>query len=258
MLVFIDESGYPRPSDGNNFSTLMAVCIYEKDVRAITNDIYKLKNRIYGKQDEIKSTNLIKKQTIEKNRTKNREYAEEFVKTVTNYNITTFCIIIKRPVSQPITEEGILPKQYHLLMKKVEYCCERRNTEKAIFVFDETNEREDLKIAVNFNNFLFKSRLGKKFTKILETPLFVGSSITPTVQIADIFAGIARQYYEQQLNIKEATTDFEKWLSKLYEMIYRKTENFLQPNSIYYEHGFQYIENLNYIKKHKKPLTNIE
>ena len=110
----------------------------------------------------------------------------------------------------------------------------------------------------NARNFLFKSRLGKKFTKILETPLFVGSSITPTVQIADIFAGIARQYYEQQLNIKEATTDFEKWLSKLYEMIYRKTENFLQPNSIYYEHGFQYIENLNYIKKHKKPLTNIE
>ena len=136
--------------------TLMAVCIYEKDVRAITNDIYKLKNRIYAKQDEIKSTNLIKKQTIEKNRTKNKEYAEQFVKTVSDYNITTFCIIMKRPTSLPSTEETKLPKQYHLLMKKIEYCCERRNTEKAIFVFDETNEREDLKTAENFNNFLFK------------------------------------------------------------------------------------------------------
>ena len=55
-----------------------------------------MKNRIYAKQDEIKSTNLIKKQTIEKNRTKNKEYAEQFVKTVSDYNITTFCIIMKR------------------------------------------------------------------------------------------------------------------------------------------------------------------
>ena len=257
MLVFIDESGYPRPTDGNGFSTLMAVCIYEKDVREITNDIYKLKNRIYAKQDEIKSTNLIKKQTIEKNRTKNKEYAEQFVKTVSDYNITTFCIIMKRPTSLPSTEETKLPKQYHLLMKKIEYCCERRNTEKAIFVFDETNEREDLKTAENFNNFLFKSRLGKKFTKILETPLFVSSAITPAVQIADIFAGIARQYYEQGLNIREASTDYEKWLYELYKMIYQKTENFTQPNSSYYEHGFQYIENLNYIRKDKKSLTNI-
>lgn len=43
MLVFIDESGYPRPSDDNEYSVLMAVCIYEKDIRSIDNDIYKLK-----------------------------------------------------------------------------------------------------------------------------------------------------------------------------------------------------------------------
>ena len=99
--------------------------------------------------------------------------------------------------------------------------------------------------------------MGKKFTKILETPLFVSSAITPAVQIADIFAGIARQYYEQGLNIREASTDYEKWLYELYKMIYQKTENFTQPNSSYYEHGFQYIENLNYIRKDKKSLTNI-
>ena len=75
MLVFIDESGYPRPTDDNEYSVLMAVCIYEKDIRAIDNDIYKLKNQIYNKQDEIKSTNIIKNKPLKKTvlKTKNTQ-----------------------------------------------------------------------------------------------------------------------------------------------------------------------------------------
>lgn len=257
MLVFIDESGYPRPTDDNEYSVLMAVCIYEKDIRAINNDIYKLKNQIYNKQDEIKSTNLIKKQTIEKNRTKNKEFADKFIDIATGHNITTFCIIMKRPIELPITEEGMLPKQYHLLMKKVEYLCERRNIEKSIFVFDETNEKEDLETANSFNGFLFKSRLGKTFNRILETPLFVSSKITPAIQIADIFAGVVRQYYSCGLISRPPTSDYEKWLKSLYDKIVAKTENAIQSNRKYYEYGFQYVTNLNYIKQNKIPLTNI-
>ncbi len=252
MLVFIDESGYPRPTDDNEYSVLMAICIYEKDIRKIADDIYKLKQRIYGKQDEIKSTNLIRKQTIEKNRTKNKEYTDEFVKIASRHNITVFCIIMKRPKELPALEEGILPKQYHLIMKKIEYFCERRNIDKSIFVFDETNEKDDLEIANSFSGFLHKSRLGKSFDRILETPLFVSSKITSAIQIADIFAGIARQYYTAGLNNKSPSTDYEIWLNELYNKIIIKTENALQPNLKYYEYGFQFVENLNYIKRNKK------
>lgn len=132
MLVFIDESGYPRPNDNNKISVLFAVCIYEKDIKSLTNEIYKLKNQIYGKQDEIKSTNIIRKQTIEKNRTHNKEYADKLVSIATKYNITTFCIIMERPKTEISTEEGILPKQYQLLLKKIEYLSEKRNIEKSI------------------------------------------------------------------------------------------------------------------------------
>ncbi len=257
MLVFIDESGYPRPSDDNEYSVLMAVCIYEKDIRSIDNDIYKLKKQIYNNQDEIKSTNLIKRQTIAKNRTKNKEYADRLVDIATSYNITTFCVIMKRPQELPVVEDGILPKQYHLLMKKVEYFCERRNIEKSIFVFDETNEKEDLETANNFSGFLFKSRLGKTFDRILEMPLFVSSKITPAIQIADIFAGIARQYYSSGLNTKQPYDDYEIWLKGLYDKIIAKTDDAVQPNRKYYEYGFQYVTNLNYIKQNKIPLTKV-
>ena len=60
MLVFIDESGYPRPTDSTKNPILLGVCIHENDIKPITNQIYKLKETIYGKQEEIKSKKLIR------------------------------------------------------------------------------------------------------------------------------------------------------------------------------------------------------
>ena len=43
MLAFIDESGYPRPTDSTKNPILLAVCIHESDIKPITNQIYKQK-----------------------------------------------------------------------------------------------------------------------------------------------------------------------------------------------------------------------
>ena len=58
----------PRPTDSTKNPILLGVCIHENDIKPITNQIYKLKDSIYGKQDVIKSTKLIRKATITKNR----------------------------------------------------------------------------------------------------------------------------------------------------------------------------------------------
>ena len=79
MLTFIDESGYPRPTDSTKNPILLGVCIHANDIKPITNQIYKLKDSIYGKQDEIKSTKLIREATITKNRTNNKAYVEGMV-----------------------------------------------------------------------------------------------------------------------------------------------------------------------------------
>ena len=44
MLTFIDESGYPRPTDSTKNPILLGVCIHENDIKPITNQIYKLKD----------------------------------------------------------------------------------------------------------------------------------------------------------------------------------------------------------------------
>ncbi len=43
MLTFIDESGYPRPTDSTKNPILLGVCVHENDIKPITNQIYKLK-----------------------------------------------------------------------------------------------------------------------------------------------------------------------------------------------------------------------
>ena len=72
-------------------------------------------------------------------------------------------------------------------------------------------------------------------------PLFVSSAVTPAVQFADIFAGIVRHYYENELDQKEPETDFQKWIVELFNKLYKLTENNYIPKSHYVEYGFQKI-----------------
>ena len=49
MLMFIDESGYPRPTDPTKNPILLGVCIHENDIKPITNQIYKVKSKFVCK-----------------------------------------------------------------------------------------------------------------------------------------------------------------------------------------------------------------
>ena len=111
MLVFIDESGYPRPTDSTNNPVLLAVCLHENDIKPITNQIYKLKDSIYGKQDEIKSTKLIREATIIKNRSKNKAYVEGMIDIISSYDAAIFAVIMDRPTKPLSIPEHHLPKQ---------------------------------------------------------------------------------------------------------------------------------------------------
>ena len=257
MLTFIDESGYPRPTDSTKNPVLLAVCIQEKDIKKITNQVYKLKDSIYGKQDEIKSTKLIREATITKNRTNNKAYVEGMVEIISSYNTAIFTVIMDRPSEPIIIPEHHLPKQYYLLLKKVEYYCQHYQHSQALLIFDEVHEDADRKISEAIMNFLFKTKLGRSFHYILEMPLFVSSAVTPAIQFADIFAGIVRHYYENELDKNEPVSEFQKWISDLFKKLYNHTENNRLPKSKYTEYGFQKI-GTNFSYPLNKKLCNLK
>lgn len=239
MLTFIDESGYPHPSDSTTNPVLLGVCIHENDIKPITNQIYKLKDTIYGKQDEIKSTKLIREATITKNRTNNKAYVDGMVDIITSYDTAIFAVVMDKPDKPIIVPENHLPKQYYLLLKKIEFYCKNHHYGKAMMIFDEVHEDADRKIAEAITGFLFKTNFGRSFHHILEMPLFVSSAVTPAVQSADIFAGIVRHYYENNLDKINPQTEFQKWIAELFDRLHTLTENNHFPNSHYIEYGFQ-------------------
>ena len=244
MLVFIDESGKPHPKDSTETPVLCAVSIKERDIKHLSQNIFKLKMRIFGNDTEIKSTSLIRRQVITKNMTKNKQFVDELVKIACSFDIRVFAIIMEKPDIPFIMTEVSLPKHYKLLIKRVEYFCENYNYEKAILVFDKITPGEDYVVAKCITNFLFMSKLGKDFDRILEMPLFVNSAVTPAIQIADIFAGIIRHYYENGLDsfTQDKVTDpFESWLNNLFLQIEQKTENLKQSSSGFIEYGFYKI-----------------
>ena len=115
MLVFIDESGYPRPTDSTMNPVLLGSCIHELDIKPITNQIYKLKDSLYGKQDEIKSTKLIREATITKNRTINKSYTEGMVDIAISYDTAMFAVIMDKPQNQIVVPEQHLPRHLNFL-----------------------------------------------------------------------------------------------------------------------------------------------
>lgn len=243
MLTFIDESGYPRPTDSTKNPVLLGVCIHENDIKPITNQIYKLKDNIYGKQDEIKSTKLIREATILKNRTKNKTYVESMINIICSYNAAVFAVIMDKPDKPVMIPEHHLPRQYYLLLKKIEFFCDHHQYGKAMLIFDEIHEEADRKIAEAITGFLFKTPFGRSFQHILEMPLFVSSAVTPAIQFADIFAGVIRHYYENNLDQKAPETAFQTWINDLFQKLYKLTENNYTPNHHYIEYGFQKMGN---------------
>lgn len=81
-----------------------------------------------------------------------------------------------------------------------------------MMIFDEVHEDADRKIAEAITGFLFKTKFWRSFHHILKMPLFVSSAVTPAVQFADIFAGIVRHYYENELDQKNQEQNFRNGL----------------------------------------------
>ena len=105
------------------------------------------------------------------------------------------------------SSEAVLPS-----FKKVEFYCNHHHYGKAMMIFDEVHEDADRKIAEAITGFLFQNEVWRSFHHILEMPLFVSSAVTPAVQFADIFAGIVRHYYENELDQKNQKQNFRNGL----------------------------------------------
>lgn len=135
-----------------------------------------------------------------------------------------------RPSSPPIESPGYLSWHYRFLLMRIQACLrEHYPKEKGILVFDTQDPYSDLLISRNFSNFLFRSPEGQKYD-LLDTPFFVDSRTAHGIQLADIAAGVIRNYFESGLAIKSTHSMFEQLIVTYYQVILANTKDFRSPD----------------------------
>lgn len=202
MLIFIDESGHPRPTDPSPFSILSAIALKTECSRDFSRELFNLKKEFKGIENphewEIKGRKLIGGRYVSP---RTREFIEEIFALCRLYDVKVFASIMERPKDE-ILDVDVNPHIHDLytyLMERVNrYIFEKYPERRAVFLFDSRDRMTNEKLAIIFTDFLYKTKTGWECKHILDTPFFVNSKVTPGIQIADLFAYTINQRFQKR------------------------------------------------------------
>lgn len=205
MLVFIDESGHPRPTDASTHPVILAVCIKESDMRTLTRALFSLRrNHLDGltlsrEEQEGKGVAFLNRRSITQISAK-REYVESLFEFLRDFDLHAFGITMERPDKVPYESAETLPTQYRWLLERIQRFMENEHPEHwALPIFDTRDPVQNRLLSESFTGYMARSSEGRAMHRIIPSPLFVDSSITPGIQIADLFAYVIRLNEENAL-----------------------------------------------------------
>lgn len=198
MLVFIDESGFPHPNDNSTNPVILAVCIEEAQMRAITAQIQELKRPAFtGNDDEIKSSRLLTKSTFRRARDKS-EFVEALFAALQDMPLTVFAGVMERP-DRPPPPTHLLSVQLRFLLERINRYAESLG-QMATLLFDGQAQGGPYgNLFAKFTNYLYRSSEGRALSSTTDAPYFLDSRTTLGIQLADICAGVVRLYAEGNL-----------------------------------------------------------
>ena len=195
MLVFVDESEWPRPKDPEGFTVWDAVAINPRKSREFFREIYQLERKFWKVsapfEFEIKGRLLMNKKALTS--PKKREFCEEVLSLCNLNDVKAFAYGLKNaegaiPKSDELTEPVIYRAYSRLLERVNAMMSEEYQDDMAIIALDSQDEGTDTERARAFGNFLYGSNYGRQLTHIVETPFFVNSKATVGIQLADLVA----------------------------------------------------------------------
>jgi len=243
MLVFIDESGIPHPNDASFKPVVAAICLPESQHRKIDKQLFSMKLKFLGNPEkEIKAKKLLKPYVFE-NKPEYRELVDSVFDIIRETeNLAIYATITERPSRVPDCTEGYLPIQFRRLLERINYHLNEHcnQEEMAILIYD-GDGRGGIKggLCSTINAYLIRSKEGIGMPRIITTPFFVNSIITPGIQIADLVAGCIRLYEEREINEKMKTSQIlSSAIYRYHKIIESRTYNYEMDWATCYGLGF--------------------
>jgi hypothetical protein len=212
MLIFVDESEWPKPSTSEGYTVWAAVALQQQLSKDFSREIFNLEKKFWRVSEphefEIKGRMLLNKRAITS--PKKLEFVEEVLSICKHYQLMVFAIGMRQLGEPMLTgftpEESRIFRVYHYLLERVEAMIQEDYPEDmATVLLDSSHKETDKRRAIAFGNFLYGHETGKSMQKIVECPFFVSSTLTPGIQIADLFAyALAQQKLgRRELKLKE-------------------------------------------------------
>lgn len=235
MLVFIDESGHPRPTDPTERPTILAVCIEETKLGQLSRATFSLQRSLLSqmslnrKEREGKASELMNRRALTKNAAK-REYAEAFFDRLRDFPLTTFAMVCERPTQTPYEGPEVLQAHQRYLLDRVDLFMEREHPDDlALLIYDNIDPGSARNFAASLDNYMERGG-GQKLKRIVPSALFSDSEFTPGIQVADRFAYVVRINEEKALYQQQVVSDPYMSTIKRYAALVRtKTKNYELP-----------------------------
>ena len=226
MLAFIDESGFPHPTDPVTHPVLAAVCYSQGDSRRINRRILESKQNILGLDRaglELKAHDLLKAPTFRR-----KQELKELVEAVFNHirslPVTTLAVVMERP-RRPVQHSDIIPPyQYRYMLQRIHDMSVDQGDPAVVIIDGEGASHRPL--SRTLEHYLNRTVEGQSLTGIADTPYFVDSKITIGIQLADMVAGVVRQYHQNGLNDLPPPTPYLSDVSRYYSIVSEKTRDY--------------------------------
>lgn len=208
MLVFVDESEWPRPKDPNGFTVWGAIAIHPRRSREFFREVYQLEQKFWKVSSpyefEIKGRLLLSRTGMTS--PKKREFCEELMSLCKLHEVRAFAAGLRNTSAVTSSEELTEPdvyRAYSRLLERVDaMMSEDHDDGMAIVVLDSQDEKTDTARARAFGNFLYGNPVGRGLAHIVETPFFVSSKATLGIQLADLVAYALAQQNQGRTDLK--------------------------------------------------------
>jgi hypothetical protein len=216
MLVYVDES-YRKADEPNCKSTFAAVCIQEERYRAFDTDLFKLKKHYWKIQEslalELKGRLLLSQRAIEL--PKNREFIRQLVALMREYRVVPFAVVQDGSLQLSSIKGDYLPNLYRNVLRRVDrYMVEKHPDKMAVLFYDSVDHETNRKIAVSFNNFMFKHQSGVQLQHVLPVLNFSDSLVTPGIQVADVLAYCVNERYRERAGLHDSRGHLEEFFQE--------------------------------------------
>ena len=216
MLIFVDESEWPRPKSPGGYTVWAAVALHPKRGKDFFREIFQLEKKFWKVEEpydfEIKGRLLLNRHALTS--PKKREFTEEILSLCKLNGIQTFAVGLRYPdagASDSSSEPSIY-RVFNLLLERVDGMMqESYPDDMAVVAFDSQGEGADRNRALQFGNFLYGNPAGRAIQHVVDTPFFVNSQSTKGIQIADLLA-----YTISQVN--QGRQELRPYIDRIREM----------------------------------------